>query len=126
LADIVPAAEARGRQQAEQERPLLSITRIYELLDEFGITETDVLKHRLEDHQRWRRDIVEVGSACAAEESQMTGNVWIVLVGEGSFQKCYGTFDSYDAAVDWLRENQFAPAECGIHPVNGYDDVRKT
>jgi chromosome segregation ATPase len=26
-------------------------------MDEFGITETDVLKHRLEDHQRWRRDM---------------------------------------------------------------------
>jgi len=48
---------ARGRQQAEQERPLLGIVRIYELLDEFGITETDALKHRLEDYERWKRDV---------------------------------------------------------------------
>lgn len=32
--------------------------RVIELLLQYGITEPDTLKHRLEDWDRWRRDIL--------------------------------------------------------------------
>ena len=46
---------------------------------------------------------------------------WIVIVGTDSWAKCYGLFTSDDAAVAWLRANQFVPSDCGIYPVNNYD-----
>lgn len=42
---------AQAEQQAEQ-------ARINELLAEHGITDADALKHTLEDHDRWRVDVV--------------------------------------------------------------------
>ncbi len=34
------------------------IERIRQLLAEFNITDTDILKHTLEDHARWRGDLM--------------------------------------------------------------------
>lgn len=43
---------------------------------------------------------------------------WIVLVGEKSWTKCYGLFESDDACVVWLRANQFDVQDAQIYPVN--------
>jgi hypothetical protein len=42
---------------ADQQEPIVGgIPRVLELLAEFGITDTDTLKHTLEDEQRWRKE----------------------------------------------------------------------
>lgn len=51
--------------------PCLGHERVYELLAEFGITETDTLKHRLEDHQRWKDDIVEQSSELSEARAEI-------------------------------------------------------
>jgi hypothetical protein len=51
-------AAALARERETQEHSCLGYARILELCAEFGIDETDTLKHRLEDHDRWRRDLL--------------------------------------------------------------------
>lgn len=46
-------------------RKFLGYSRLLEICDEFGITETDTLKHRLEDWERWQRDLCERGELSA-------------------------------------------------------------
>ncbi len=43
---------------------------------------------------------------------------WIVVVGEGSWQKCHGVFDSYDDAIWWMKQNQFITSDSLVLPVN--------
>lgn len=40
----------------------LSVARVYELLEEFGVSDSDLLKHRLEDWERFDRDARTSGS----------------------------------------------------------------
>ena len=51
----VRATESQGKGVAVRElnNPLLGYERILELCHQFGIVETDDLKHRLEDQERW-------------------------------------------------------------------------
>jgi hypothetical protein len=54
--ELQPSA-AEGQQEAPKEPIIGGIPRVLELLAEFGISETDTLKHTLEDHQRWREHL---------------------------------------------------------------------
>ncbi len=45
-------------------------------------------------------------------------NQWIVIIGSGSWAKCYGWFHSYDAAMTWIRTNQFDIEDAHTYPVN--------
>lgn len=51
-----PAGAVGGRAIRDEEKT----ERIYELLAEFKVNDTDTLKHTLEDHDRWRHDVVEL------------------------------------------------------------------
>jgi Lar family restriction alleviation protein len=48
------------------------------------------------------------------ERAAMT---WVVVVGAGVWAKCYGDFFSYDAAMEWVRRNQFDVEDVAVHPV---------
>jgi hypothetical protein len=43
---------------------------------------------------------------------------WVVIVPQGIWTKCYGTFASQDLAMAWVRRNQFDVEEVQVHPIN--------
>lgn len=49
--------EALASSPTPPPREMLGYARILELCDEFGVTETDILKHRLEDWERWNCEL---------------------------------------------------------------------
>ena len=72
-------------EQAQAEREAeggecLNYDRILEILNDFGITETDTLKHRLEDQARWRRDLVNGGLEREAEGEEVMADTLRALV----------------------------------------------
>lgn len=42
----------------------------------------------------------------------------VVVIGDGSWAKCYGPFVYYDDVIVWLRANQFVVEDAQIYPVN--------
>jgi hypothetical protein len=44
--------------------------------------------------------------------------MWIVVIGSGSWAKCYGVFESHDAVMVWVRANQFNVEDANAYPVN--------
>lgn len=57
----------------------------------------------------------------AARGRETLRDQWVVVIPQGSWTRCYGLFESYDACVGWLRANQHHPSDVGIYPVVGYD-----
>jgi hypothetical protein len=49
--------------------------------------------------------------------AQVAAPRWVVVVGKGSWAKCYGPFASFDTAVEWLRVEQWWSEECEVYPV---------
>jgi len=44
---------------------------------------------------------------------------WVVIIGRGSWAKCYGPFQSYDECIHWAKQNQFIEAgSYEAYPVN--------
>lgn len=42
---------------------------------------------------------------------------WIVYVPQESFTVVYGTFQNYDAAMDWVRANGHDADTASVHPI---------
>ncbi len=47
----------------------------------------------------------------------MSAQTWIVIVPDKSWTSCYGRFDSYEEATDWVRANGWHPTDVNIYQV---------
>lgn len=49
--------------------------------------------------------------------ASMSHQEWVVIIGSGSWASCHGWFSSYDAAIGWVRANQFTLDQAQVYPV---------
>lgn len=71
LREALASASGDDAQDARlKDDELRPYARLLELLDEFGISETDTLKHTLEDHQRWEKAAQAAPPAQTAQEPE--------------------------------------------------------
>lgn len=93
---------------APQEPELLPRARVYELLSMFGITETDTLKHTLEDHERWTDDLKKGFVSPTAGPQEPTIVQLEAIRDEIRAKGLYGWGNGLDDVIAQLRQE--APA----------------